>query len=163
MEKIRIVKGAPYFVDEDGNVWSQRTGKLRLLNGWVHGTGYKRVCLRLDNSDVHKYVHRLVLQAFLGDNPGLQVNHKNGIKTDNRLSNLEWVTAAENLAHARRNGLLKSEGVNHYRAKLTDVDIVEIRSLYASGRYTQSALSARYAVCSQHISDIITKKRWAHI
>ncbi|MCL1658629.1 NUMOD4 motif-containing HNH endonuclease [Elizabethkingia miricola] len=68
--------------------------------------GYLRVWLIQDGVKVMKSVHRLVLEAFI-DNPYSkpQVNHINGVKTDNRLVNLEWCTQSENIRHMLRTGL----------------------------------------------------------
>ncbi|EOY8024275.1 HNH endonuclease [Salmonella enterica] len=73
-------------------------------------------------------MHRLVAEAFI-DNQKLcpQVNHKNGIKTDNNVSNLEWVTAQQNILHAFSNSLMSFTGEKNGRAKLTMDQVKEIR------------------------------------
>ena len=94
---------------------------MNILKPQNHYKGYHEVLI--SNWPVIKRrcakVHRLILLTFIGlPEVGLQVNHKNGIKTDNRLSNLEWVTPASNLRHAYRNGLrIPLSGNNHWTHK----------------------------------------------
>ncbi len=70
----------------------------------ISAFGYERIQLK----DRKYHVHRLILTSFIGINKDKKfTNHKNGIKTDNRLINIEWITASDNLKHAYKNNLAK--------------------------------------------------------
>lgn len=101
-----------YLVSNYGNVLNQKTQKF--VAPYVNKTtGYKTVHMRRENQAGHnsyktKDVHRMVLKAFdpKEDIENLQVNHKDGVKTNNNLSNLEWVTHSENIKEAYRLNLV---------------------------------------------------------
>lgn len=105
-------------------------------------------------------VHRLVAEAFLGTSK-LLVNHKNGIKNDNRVTNLEWVTQSQNIRHAVSHGL-KPVGDKCSFAKLTVKQVRQIRKDYANGGVYQRELAQKYGVCRQQIGRIILHERWGH-
>jgi hypothetical protein len=110
-----------------------------------------------------EYVHRLVMEAFHGPSE-LQVNHKNGIKTDNRLENLEYVTPAENIQHALENGLkVALRGSQKTSAKLNEREVRQIKILYMMGGYSHRSLADIFGVCHKGIWSILKGKKWGHV
>lgn len=126
--------------------------------------GYCRFTIRLPGGGRRTlHVHRLVATAFIGPCPeGMQVNHKNGVKTDNRVENLEYATPAENIQHASATGLLRtSKGSRHYKAKLTEDSVRAIRANAATMTLAEQA--AAYGVSKTTVCGIIRGRLWTHV
>lgn len=94
-----------YYVSDLGRVKKEN----RILHAQLSASGYFRVTLNCEDGKCHRFsVHKLVMEAFIGPAAtGMQVNHKNKIRSDNSLSNLEYVTRSENILHAHANGTCK--------------------------------------------------------
>ena len=133
-----------------------------IMTPQVSEFGYLRILLYRGMRDFKRHnVHRLVALAFvLNPLNKPQVNHKNGIKADNRVENLEWVTASENSRHAIENGLqVARRGEDNHYAKLSNADIVAIRN--SKNRLRECA--KEYGVSEGNISMIRNRKTWAHV
>jgi len=110
------VKGyeGKYIVSKNGTIKSLFKRNLNnIIPQRLDRAGYLTVRLSKENYDNTQYVHRIISEAFI-DNPNnkVEVNHINGIKTDNSIENLEWVTHAENMQHAYQTGLISTASIS---------------------------------------------------
>lgn len=125
--------------------------------------GYARATLRPRKNKAESIlVHRVIAQTFLGAaRPGTQVNHKNGIKADNRLENLEWVTRHENILHAWRTGLAKPARCERAsRASLTNREAAAILRLRANTEIRVTELADAFDVPRSTVASLCAGRTW---
>ena len=128
--------------------------------------GYKQIGLYKNQKQTTHIVHRLLMLAFRPEDyfQGAVVNHKNGIKDDNRLDNLEWTTQSKNIQHAFRTGLkVNKSGEKHYRSKVNNKIVSIIRQSLKNKYFTQYELSHIFNISQSAINSIHKNKTWKTI
>lgn len=155
----------------DRECYNSRYGSFKreggLMKTPLNSDGYPYCTLSKNGVPRTYKVHRLVAEAFISkDDQKKFVNHKDGIKSNNKVSNLEWCTHSENIKHAFEIGLNKSKnGEDHYRAKLTKKDVLEIRKIFndPQNNLTKKEVAKKYGVTDVSISYIVLRKTWKDI
>lgn len=152
-----------YFANELGEIFSypKKTRKgIRKMKTSIAKNGYLTLDL-CKNGQIKKHlVHRLIAKTFL-DNPlnKSEVNHINGIKNDNKLSNLEWNTKSENQLHSIKIGLRSTIGEKNSQCKLTNDKVFNI--LNDNRHY--KVICNDYKISLSTIYDIKKGRSWNHI
>ena len=152
-----------YQISNYGRVKSFQKGSVRILKPVYDVYGYLRAVLSSNGSKRLLTIHRLVAKAFL-PNPSCkpQVNHCDGHKLNNHVSNLEWVTAAENVQHSFYIGLQTiTQGEDHFLAKLTNTQAVYIRE--NPDRLTLSELATMFGLSKSAVDNIILGKTYKNV
>jgi len=117
-----------------------------VVSPFLGKNGYLSVSYKEEGKRTKYLVHRLVGLAFVpGHEPGLTINHIDGVKTHNLPANLEWITKAANTAHQWSIGLVNLRGENHPGAKLSDAEVEEIRCRLKAGE-THATVAQAYSV-----------------
>lgn len=131
----------------------------RILAVQTRADGYQTVYI----DRAPRYLHRLVCEAFHGPAPeGFVAAHGDGARARNVPSNLRWASYAENEADKLRHGT-KAQGSRSGTSKLTEAEVISIRSAYRLGLGTQAAIGAAFGVAQTKISDIVNYKTWKHV
>jgi hypothetical protein len=168
MKEWKIVKGSSmYEISKDGSLRSNFYSHPRII-GTSKPNGY-HIALLIGDDGIKrmKRVARLVAIAFIGDPPSKDhiVNHKDGVKDNDNVDNLEWATQSEDKQHAHDIGLnlgYDKSGSNNPSAKLNESDVLEIKELLALG-YVHHDIAELFSVSRHTITDINRGKSWAHL
>lgn len=170
MNKVESILPVGYRIDRNGDVWSEDRVITYIRNGetksfrkrgqkiktFMSNSGY--VMVSLTKHHLKFYIHRLVAHYYIKGktNEKCQVNHIDGNKTNNSISNLEWVTQSENIKHNYTN-----LGYVSKSCKLTKQDAINIRNIVADGK-TQKSVAKKYNVSEMVISRIINNVQKAY-
>lgn len=157
--------GKKYKVFRNGIVKRLKGNDYVPLISFVSNAGYVRVSLYDGGKIIKKSVHRLVAESFIPnpeDKP--QVNHINGIKTDNRDCNLEWNTASENQKHAYKERLqLPVRGEKHGNSKLKECEVLEIFKLANDEVLGPNEIANKFEISRRTVSNIKVGDSWSHL
>lgn len=162
-----------YWISSKGRVYNESTKyilKSRCLDGSKHSSPYYKINLQIE-IDGHSYcqvfsIHRLMMTSFypIKNMNKMIVNHKDGNKLNNELSNLEWVTPKENVQHALRLGLFNpAYGENHICSTITEKDALKIIDLLLSRLYTQFEIAEIVGTTENVVHGIAIKDTWKHL
>ena len=155
MQIWELVKGSDKY-------WVSTLGNIEGLSIWFSHDGYPKVTTFINKLKKSVFVHRLVAYAFIPNPENKEcVNHINGVKTDNRIENLEWCTRSENDLHDYKIGLKNAEGEKNGRSKLSKKDVLAIR--FQAHFYPRKSIALKYNISYSHTCSIINRSMWKHI
>lgn len=150
-----------YTINDNGEIFSDISGKMKTRN--KGNTEYQIINFMTQEGKKKTYrVHRLVMMAFksIKDMDKLEVNHIDGDKKNNALSNLEWCSSSENQKHAFQTGLQQPrKGEKSNFSKLTQADIDKIFELRNLG-WLQKDIASQIGCTRSNISYILNHKTW---
>jgi hypothetical protein len=160
-----------YEISDDGVVYSKEryvghsSGLPRLVKrkevSQAIENGRRRVTLFKNGERKRFFVHRLVMQAFVGECPdGMEVCHNDGNPSNNKVKNLRYDTRVNNAADSARHGTRLNGSKNH-NTKLSAESVLQIRKL--QGTQTQENLASVFGVSQGAISRVILGKTWRHV
>lgn len=142
-----------------------RRGKILNVYGSGRGNYYKVKLYNGDATFENIMVHRLVAQTFIPNPENYpQVNHIDCHTLNNYVENLEWCNNSMNIQHAYDNNLINfRKGVTHYKAKLTEEDVIDIRKLHETLPFSYEYVMEKYNISKSVICAVIKRRSWKHI
>lgn len=142
------------------SVYAKNKRGQRIIKPYLNKRGYLSVSLCKENIAVTQSIHRIVATSFIANPKGkLEVNHKDAVKTNNTVGNLEWCTRMENLQHSWDMGLQSWEGIKNVKSKLSEKQVLLI---YHSKKMAVE-LARKYKVSVASISAIRTGSTWCKL
>ena len=153
-----------YDVSDNGEIRNAET--KHVLKATQNSNGYMMIVVRPNGRASFKgvIVHRAVAETFIPNANGYkQVNHIDGDKHNNAVSNLEWCNQSMNMKHAFAHGLMNNSrfrGQGAYGSKLKEEDIIEIRKLCDERKFTKKRIAEMYNCSLSNIKLIAGRKTW---
>lgn len=157
---MKIINFPNYSITEHGVITNDVTG--RILKPDISAHKYPRVTLCKDGTTKRFFVHRLVAIHFINNPDDLpMVNHIDGVKANNHISNLEWCTCKENTIHAFKTGL-RGSGEKHYNSRLSNDLVRQICEEITLGKTRgEILLQERFSTVTRYqFDDIRSRKSW---
>jgi hypothetical protein len=170
MEEWKVVDGWPnYEVSTHGRVRSWNKGGFgsgtrakapKTMRPRWDGKGYARITLCNLGQQRERFIHQLVLEAFVGPRPAPEYEgrHLDGVRGNNSAINLEWSTHAANMRDQYRHGT-RARGSTHGMVKLDETDVLAIRASPDRG----FIVAARFGISRTTVCDIRAGKSWKHL
>ena len=149
-----IVDYPNYLIDEKGIIYSKKSNKY--MKPYLSCKKYLRISLWTNGKRNQLYVHRLVAETFIPNPENKpEVNHIDGDKVNNNVSNLEWVTPKENMKHA-----YTLKHLNMGNRKINKTTVKKIRQKYIPRKHTILMLSKEYGISESQIQRIVNNENW---
>lgn len=151
-----------YAATRDGRIWSlnyHREHYIGELNGKIDKDGYRQIALRKDNKTKYFHVARLIALIFIPNPDNFpQINHIDGIKTNNVVSNLEWCTSSYNIKHSFEVLGKNQKGSRNNNSRLTEYQVTAI--WFLKGIKRQIEIAKTFSVSEDTISMIHRQTTW---
>lgn len=154
----QLKEDSRFEISQSGIIRNVKTKSIK--SQYVSDTGYYMITISKNNKSKPYRVHRLLANNFIENPQKLkEVNHIDGNKLNNDLSNLEWVSHFGNMQHAFSTGLANNTGVKNGMAKLNEIKVCEIKELLKQG-ISQYKIATKYNVSRSTILKIHLNKTW---
>lgn len=164
-----------YAITKRGRVWSYRRkinnkdGRTRIIGGrylkpCLNQTGYYAISLSDGIKKSSYLLHRLIALTYIPKVDGKDfINHIDGVKTNNKISNLEWCTRSENVLHAEAHGLMRHpKGEDSGTSKVTEEQVREIRRRFSEGEFCYK-IAEDFPLGKSAVNYIANGTTWKHL
>ena len=158
-------KGIPteYFVTYEGDVYSYKHSGCHKMIPTKSANGYIKIKICVGGRIYNRNIHRIVAETFIPNPENKpEVNHIDGNKHNNAVSNLEWTTRKENADHAYTHGLF-GKGEELARSSISDAKCREICGLLQDTSLSYNEISQAVHVSKRIVSSIAKRQSWKHI
>lgn len=161
MQYYKIPNHNRYEISKNGIIRNLNNKKIK--SQYVSDSGYYMVTFSYNNKSKPQRVHRLIALTFIKNPNNYRfINHIDGNKLNNSISNLEWCTHSHNMKHAFDTGLVNNTGVKNGMSKLTEENVIQIKVMLKNG-FSQQKIADKFKVSRSCILKINLGKTWTHI